>query len=228
MKKWHKKLIAIAILAALYLCAWLYFDMSNLITIDMIKAHRAILVNTVAHRYWFAAALFMLAYFINTACAIPGSALLTMTGGFLFGPPAGTVYTVISASLGSTIAFLLTRYFLGSTVQQKYHTQLAHFNAQLQLNGAWYLITLRLNPIVPFFLVNTLSGLTLIPLQTFFLTTFIGIIPIVSIYSYLGRELLNINCLNELFTPRFMLILSIMSIIAMTPLLFKLVKNIKK
>ncbi|NJL59874.1 MAG: TVP38/TMEM64 family protein [Desulfobacteraceae bacterium] len=111
---------------------------------------------------------FILIYIVSVALSIPGATLLTLIGGFLFGKWWGTLYVNVGATSGAMLAFLLSRYLLGETLQQKYDRQLKTMNHELEKNGVWYILSLRLLPVFPFFLINLVAGLTRISSRDFF------------------------------------------------------------
>lgn len=178
-----------------------------------LKAHREYLFDFVQAHYVSSVLGYIITYILVTACSLPVAVPLTLIGGFLFGVVGATIYINIGATIGATILFLLFRYFLGKTVQEKYHTQLATFNENIDTYGVNYLILARLVVFIPFFLVNILAGLTRIPVKTFILTTSFGIIPGTAVYAFAGREIGSINAIRDILSGRvvvaFMLLIGI-------------------
>ncbi|MCK7505621.1 MAG: VTT domain-containing protein [Desulfobacterales bacterium] len=123
-------------------------------------------------------AAFMAIYIIQTGLALPGATILSLAAGAVFGPWLGTLYAATAASIGATVAFLMTRYLLRDAVINGFGDKLETINTELEHRGLGYLLFLRLIPLhFPFFLINLAAGLTRLPLRTFVLGTFLGIIP---------------------------------------------------
>jgi uncharacterized membrane protein YdjX (TVP38/TMEM64 family) len=131
---------------------------------------------------------FILAYAGLVALSVPGVALLTIAGGFLFGPWLGTAYTVIGATSGATIVFLAARAGLAGLVARA-GPWVRRLEDGFRRNGFHYLLVLRLIPIVPFWLVNLAAGAVGLPLPVYVVGTFIGMIPVTFIYASLGDSL---------------------------------------
>ena len=186
------------------------------------------LLDTVQQRVLLSALIFVLVYFVSVAVSLPGATLLTLTGGFLFGPVLGTVLVNIGASSGALAIFLIARYFLGSTLQEKYGDKLATFNKELETNGSSYLLTLRFIPIFPFFLINLLSGLTTIKTRTFIWTTVVGILPGGFVYAYLGYAGSSLEEGESLLTPEIILALSMLAVISLIPVVYRKIKQRKE
>jgi uncharacterized membrane protein YdjX (TVP38/TMEM64 family) len=135
-----------------------------------------------------AALAFILAYAGLVALSVPGAALLTIAGGFLFGPWLGATYAVIGATIGATIVFLAARAGLAGLVARA-GPWVRRLENGFRRNGLYCLLALRLIPIVPFWLVNLVAGAVGLPLSVYVLGTFIGVIPVTFIYASLGNSL---------------------------------------
>lgn len=146
----------IILLAALVIIFFLYQILSSYGYLEKFNPEniyntRSILLEYVNANFIISALIFVVTYFAAVAASIPGAALLTLTGGFLFGPVTGTILVNIGASTGALIIFLAARYFLGSQLQVKYGDKLNLFNKEFEENGSSYLLMLRLVPVFPFF-----------------------------------------------------------------------------
>jgi uncharacterized membrane protein YdjX (TVP38/TMEM64 family) len=139
----------------------------------------------------------------------------------MFGSIWGTLFAVLGATLGAVASFYVARFILGESLQNKYAKELERFNNEFAANGYSYLFALRLLPIFPFFLINLLCGLTRIDIKTFFITTFIGIIPGGFAYTYAGSQLSSINALGDIFTKEMGLALLFLGLISLVPVLYK-------
>jgi uncharacterized membrane protein YdjX (TVP38/TMEM64 family) len=125
---------------------------------------------------------------------------MSIVGGFLFGVGNGIFYINISATLGATLFFLLVRYFIGSYVQVRYAAKLLSFNQMMRKKGWLFILTIRCIPLIPFFMVNMLAGLTALPIRTFMWTTSLGIVPTSVIFAYAGKEFTKLTSMRDIFS----------------------------
>ena len=144
--------IFIAILLAVGIGAFFYFDLGQYLSLEALKQNRDNLLAYTESNYGYAVGLFILVYIVQTAFSLPGGAILTLAGGFLFGSLLGTIYVNIGATSGATLAFLAARYLLRDWVEQKFGDRLESIQAGFAQNAFSYLMTLRLIPAFPFFL----------------------------------------------------------------------------
>jgi len=180
------KLILAAGLTACTIILYNFTPLGELVDLNrLLEEKNELLVRIRAHRLP-GAVIFVLAYIAVVGLSIPGATVMTLLGGFFFGPVLGVLLVNIGATAGAMVIFFIARFFLGQDIQEKYRDQLARLNRELEANGKHYLLTLRLIPVFPFFLINLLAGFTAIPGWTFFWTTALGIIPGSFVYSYLG------------------------------------------
>src|SRR2546430_134110 len=213
--------IVIALIFAAAVAAYFYFDLKQYLTLESLKAHRdQLLAYTDAH-FVAAVAIFSALYVLQTTFSLPGGALLTLTGGFLFGSVLGTLIVVVPATLGATLAFLVARYLLRDWVERKFGDRLEPFQRGFAKNAFSYLLTLRLIPLFPFFLVNLVSGLTRISLGTYVAATAIGIIPGSFVFAYAGRQLGMINSLREIASPNVLLAFTLLGLLALVPIIYR-------
>ncbi|HYB09727.1 MAG TPA: TVP38/TMEM64 family protein [Alphaproteobacteria bacterium] len=173
---------------------------------------------------------FMSVYAAVTAFSLPGGAIMTVFGGYLFGAYLGTVFVVISATAGATVLFLAARTSLGAYLEAKASPFLEKMNAGFQKNALSYLLVLRLVPLFPFWLVNLVPAFLGVSLRTYVLGTFLGIIPGSFVYALVGGgigELLASGQepeLDILFRPSILLPLVGLALLALIPLVYKNVK----
>ncbi len=201
--------------------AFVYFDLSQYLSLDAIKANRDLLLNYTESNYALAVAVFILVYILQTTFSLPGGAILTLTGGFLFGSLMGTVFVNIGATIGATLAFLAARYLLRDWVESKFGDRLEPIQAGFAQNAFSYLMTLRLIPAFPFFLVNLVSGLTRVKLGTYMIATSLGIIPGSFVFAFAGRQLGSINSLSEIASPSVLLAFSLLGLLALMPIAYR-------
>src|SRR5215467_11875594 len=193
--------LVVAMLFLVAIGAFYFFDLMAYLSLDVLKANRDNLLAFTEDHYLPAVILFILIYITQTAFSLPGATIMTLTGGFLFGSVWAAVYVNIGATTGATLAFLSARYLFRDWVEQKFGELLAVFQEGFAQNAFNYLLTLRLIPLFPFFLVNLLSGLTRMKAGTYVTATALGIIPGSVAYTFAGRQLGTINSLGELASP---------------------------
>lgn len=140
-------------------------------------------------------------YIVVTALSLPGAALLTLTGGAVFGVFLGTILANLSATIGATLAFLIARYVLGDWVQKKFADRIEPVNKGIEQDGAFYLFTLRLVPVVPFFVINVVMGLTRIRIWTYFWVSQIGMLAGAAVYANAGTQLARLDSLSGILSP---------------------------
>lgn len=214
------KLIVLALFAAA-IGAFFYFDLGRYLSLDSLKAHRdQLLAFTEAH-YAASVAIFIVSYCLVVAFSLPGAVFFTLAGGFLFGSVVGTLYVNLAATSGATLAFLAGRYLLRDWVEAKFGSRLGPFQEGFARNAFSYLMTLRLIPIFPFFIVNLVCGLTRVSLGTYVLATAIGIIPGSFVYAYAGRQLGTINSLKEIASPNVLTAFTLLGLLALVPILYQ-------
>jgi uncharacterized membrane protein YdjX (TVP38/TMEM64 family) len=207
--------------------AFFYFDLGQFLSLDSLKANRDALLQYTTSQYEIAVALFILVYILQTAFSLPGGAVLTLTGGFLFGSLMGTLFVNVGATAGATLAFLAARYLLRDWVEQKFGDRLGPIQEGFAKNAFSYLMTLRLIPAFPFFLVNLVSGLTRVNLGTYVLATSIGIIPGSFVFAFAGRQLGTINSLSEIASPPVLLAFTLLGLLALMPVAYRKWTNSK-
>jgi uncharacterized membrane protein YdjX (TVP38/TMEM64 family) len=171
--------------------------------------------------YPAAAGIFVVAYIVVTGLSLPGAVILTLAGGFLFGSVIGTLLVNLGATTGATLAFLAARYLLRDWVEQKFSKWLGPIQEGFARSDFSYLMTLRLIPLFPFFVVNLVSGLTRMNVGTYVAATAMGIIPGSFVYAYAGRQLGTINSLKEIASPNVIGAFILLGVLALVPAIYK-------
>ena len=185
---------------------------------------------TQAH-YAAAVFLFALAYIVAVAISIPGATFLTLLGGYLFGIVPGTIYVVLSATIGSVLIFLAVKTALGSWLQAKAQGWVTKMEVGFQKNALSYLLFLRLVPIFPFWVVNIVPALLNVRLRLFFIATLIGIIPGSLVYVSVGNGLGAIFAegttpdLSVIFRPSILIPILCLALISLVPIIYKKVRK---
>ncbi len=182
------RVIVVVVIAAAAAAAW-RFGVLDYLNLETLRARREELTTFVAANRAAAFAAFIGVYVLATALAIPGALWITIAGGFLFGLVGGSAATTIGATLGATVLFLLARYLLADALRARAGPFLKRIEAGFQESPVSYLLTLRLIPVVPFFIANIAPAFVGARLPTFVLTTAIGILPGVIAYTWIGAGL---------------------------------------
>ncbi|MBI5777323.1 MAG: TVP38/TMEM64 family protein [Nitrospirae bacterium] len=213
--------IVVALLFAAAIGAFFYFDLGRYLSLDSLKANRDNLLAFTETHYAASVAIFVMAYCLLVAASLPGAVFFTLAGGFLFGSVLGTVYVNLAATSGATLAFLAARYLLRDWVESKFGSRLASIQEGFANNAFSYLMTLRLIPLFPFFVVNMVSGLTRVSLATYVTATAIGIIPGSFVFAYAGRQLGTINSLKEIASPNVLIAFTLLGLLALAPIVYQ-------
>jgi uncharacterized membrane protein YdjX (TVP38/TMEM64 family) len=215
-----RKLFLLAVLASA-VAAFFYFDAGRYLTLEALQMNRdRLLAFTDAH-FATAGVLFVATYCLVTGLSLPGAVVLTLAGGFLFGSLFGTVLVNVGATSGAALSFLAARYLLRDWVESKFGARLRPIQEGFARNDFGYLLTLRLIPLFPFFLVNLVSGLTRVRPGTYVAATAIGIIPGSFVYAYAGRQLGTIDSLSDVASPNVLLAFTLLGVLALMPTLYK-------
>ncbi len=151
-------------------------------------------------------------YVTASALSLPGAAVLTLAAGALFGPVLGTVVVSFASSIGATLACLIARVLLRDWVQRTFHDTWRTVNEGVAREGAFYLFSLRLVPVFPFFAVNLVMGLTSLRLTTFYWVSQIGMLPGTVLYVNAGTELSRIDSLSGIVSPGVMTSLAMLGV----------------
>ena len=168
------------------------------ISLDYLHTHLHAFDVYLHNNYMQALGIYVALYIAASTLAIPGSTFFLTAAGLLFGPFVGIFITVLGSTTGATLLFLLSRYVIGESIQQRYKSHLERANRQIEHYGAYYLLMVRLIAVFPFFVVNLLAGLTLLSLKTFIWTTAVGVVPTAMVYTFIGHYLRTTHSLDML------------------------------
>ena len=187
-----------------------YFSLSYLKTSQesfaiLYSEHRAIVIGT-----------YMLIYVVAAALSLPGAVVLTLAGGALFGFVIGTVVVSFASTIGATLACFVSRFVLRDWVQKRFGDKLDNVNRGIQREGAFYLFTMRLIPVFPFFVINLVIGLTKMSLVTFYWVSQVGMFPGTMVYVNAGRELAKIDSLSGILSPSLLVSFIILGLFPIT------------
>ncbi|AUM00206.1 pyridine nucleotide-disulfide oxidoreductase [Rhodocyclaceae bacterium] len=191
-------IIAVAIVAIVLFFA---LDLGQYFTLEAVKARQAQIEAWRAAHPWQAAGLFFVVYVAVTALSLPGAAVMTLAVGAVFGLLWGTLLVSFASTLGATLAFLASRVLLRDAVQARFAERLRAVNAGVEKDGAFYLFTLRLVPLFPFFVVNLVMGLTPMRTRTFYWVSQLGMLPGTVVYVNAGTQLAQIDSPAGILSP---------------------------
>jgi len=212
-----KKLFLILIIAAVAV-SFFAFDIDQLLTLENIKSNQAAFEQLKADSPVLVSLAFFSLYVAVTALSLPGAVLMTLAGGALFGLLWGFVLVSFASTIGATLAFLVSRYLFRESVQNRFGDRLAAINEGVKTEGAFYLFTLRLVPIFPFFLINVLMGLTPIKMFTYYWVSQLGMLAGTVVYINAGTQLGRIDTLSDIVSMPLLLSFALLGIF---PLLAK-------
>jgi pyruvate/2-oxoglutarate dehydrogenase complex dihydrolipoamide dehydrogenase (E3) component/uncharacterized membrane protein YdjX (TVP38/TMEM64 family) len=197
--RWLWPLLALLLVAAVLL--YCHYDLGSLLTFDRLKASRDALVGAYQAQPLATVGLFFVVYVAAAALSIPGALILTLAGGAMFGLGLGLLVVSFASSLGALLAFLASRYLLRDGIQRRFGQRLAPINEGVQKDGTFYLLTLRLVPVFPFWLVNLLMGLTPIGALRFYVVSQIGMLAGTAVYVNAGTQLAAIQSPGDIVSP---------------------------
>lgn len=212
-----KKATLLATIAALVF-AFFYFDLNHLLTLEGMKNGLTQFEDWRHAQPFIVGGAFLLLYIAVTALSLPGAAVMTLAAGALFGLMWGTFIVSFASSLGATLAFLVSRYLLQDTVQKRFGERLKPLNDGVQKQGAFYLFTLRLVPVFPFFLINLLMGLTTIRAVTFYWVSQVGMLAGTIVFVNAGTQLAQLDSLAGILSPG---LLASFALLGLFPLIAK-------
>ena len=195
-----KKVILVLVLISA-IAAYFVFDLGQILSLESFKASQADIVAAKdANPVLYMSGFFIL-YVAVTGLSIPGAAIMSLVAGALFGVVVGTVIVSFASTIGATLAFLSARFVLRDWVQGKFGERLRAIDDGLEKDGAFYLFTLRLIPVFPFFVINLLMGLTRIKTRTFFWVSQLGMLPATVVFVNAGTQISRIDTTAGLLSP---------------------------
>ena len=192
--RWGKPIMLLIIVATIGI---VFTQFGHYLQLDYLATKEAQLRDFQSQHPVLVYGLAFLVYVAVTGMSLPGAAALTLVYGWYFGFVPTLILVSFASTAGATIAFLTSRYLLQSTVQSKFGDRLESFNHHLETDGAFYLFTLRLIPLVPFFVINLVMGLTPIKTRTFWWVSQLGMLPGTAVYCYAGSRVPNLTRLAE-------------------------------
>jgi len=200
MKK-HMNKITVVIIVIGLIAAFRIFHLDNYLSLAYVKESRDKFEMLYAENRFMVIAVYVAIYLLVTTLSLPGAAVLGLAAGSLFGLLTGTVVVSFASSIGATLACAVSRFILRDWVQKKFGDWLKTVNEGIEKEGAFYLFTLRLIPVFPFWLINLIMGLTKMPLKSYYWVSQIGMLPGTIIFVNAGKEIAKIDSLSGILSP---------------------------
>lgn len=191
-------------------------DLGRFLSLDYLKASQSNLAALYAQDPWWLRGTYLVAYVAVAALSLPGAAALTLVGGAVFGMGWGLLLVSFASSVGATLAFLMARYALRNSVQTRFGDRLRDINRGIERDGVFYLIGLRMLPLVPFVVVNLAMGLTTMQVWTFYWASQLGMLAGTAVYVNAGIQLAHIHSAADVLSPS---LLGAFVLLAIFPLL---------
>ena len=205
------RITLLAIIAAA-VAAFFYFDLGQSVSFSALQSGRDALQQWVADNPWRASLYFFAAYVAVAALSLPGAAIMTLAGGAMFGLGWGFALVSFASAVGATLAMLIARKVAGEWVQERYASQLQAINQGLDRDGGFYLFSLRMVPLFPFFVINLVMGLTRIPAWKFYWISQLGMIPGTLVFVFAGTQLATISSPGDVLSPGLIAALTLLGI----------------
>ena len=200
MKSTFSRILIVLLIASL-VAVFFGFDLGQYLSFDYLKSRQSALASFYADHQMMSMAIYMAIYILVAALSLPGAAVMTLAGGAIFGFWYGLVLVSFASTIGATLAFLVARFLLKDMVQKKFGDRLKTVNHGVEKDGAFYLFTLRLVPIFPFFVINLVMGLTPIRTGVFYIVSQIGMLAGTAVYVNAGTQLAQIDSLSGILSP---------------------------
>lgn len=215
-----KNLLIILGLAIVGVLVWYFSGAKEFFTLATLRQNQELLLGFVQNHYILAPLVYMLSFVIVVTATLPIALFVTLVGGFLFGFWWGLLFTLVSSTLGATFSFWAIRHLFGEALQERYHARLADFNQNIEQYGSFYLLGLHFVGFLPFFLINTLAALTGVSTFTFVWTTVVGVLPIFSLFTYMGQKLGTISSLKDVLSPQITLAFIALGLFCLAPVIW--------
>ena len=207
-----KKKAFLALAVAVAIAAFFVLDLQRFLSLEAMQRSLGTLRELYAEHGVLMLGGYFLAYVLMAALSLPGATVMGLAGGAVFGFWAATVAVSFASTLGATLAFLMSRYLFRDLVQSRFGDRLAAMNAGVAREGAWYLFTLRLIPVFPFFVINLLMGLTPMPVRTFSWVSQLGMLGGTMVYVNAGKELGELTSVSGILSPSLILAFALLGL----------------
>lgn len=199
-KKLLNRLLLVAAIILVVL-SFKVFGLGHYFTLDYIKSSQGKFIHLYSEHQLAVIITYMTIYIVVTGLSLPGAAVMTLAGGAMFGFWLGIGVVSFASTIGATLACFVARFLLRDWVQNRFSRKLTTINNGIENEGGFYLFSLRLVPIFPFFVINLAMGLTTMKLRTFYWISQVGMLPGTMVYVNAGKELGQIKSLSGILSP---------------------------
>ena len=201
MKKVRASKIFLAIVLILLVIAFFSSGGAEYLSFSSAKEHLQKVRDLYHQQPYLISAIYFGVYILVTALSLPGAAVMTLFGGAVFGLVWGTLLVSFASTLGATLAFLIARFFLYDFIKSKFRSRYEALQREFQKNGGFFVFSIRLVPLIPFFVANLVFGLTPVRLSSFYIFSQIGMLPGTLVYVNAGKQLGELESLSGILTP---------------------------
>ena len=195
-----KKLVVLLLVVAAVI-TFIALDLGRYLSLDYLKQSQATLAGLYQRQPFAVGAIYFAVYVVATALSLPGAVILTLAGGAIFGLGWGLLIVSFASSAGATLAFLAARFVLRDSIEARFGNRLAEVNRGIEKDGAFYLFTMRLIPVVPFFVINLVMGLTQMRALTFYGVSQLGMLAGTAVFVNAGTQLARLDSLQGILSP---------------------------
>jgi len=223
MKPDHIKKLVIVGCIVLLIILFKVFGLDQYLTLSYLKEQQVHFAELYAQNRVLVIGIYMLVYIIVTALSLPGAAVMTLAGGGMFGLVTGTIVVSFASTIGATFACIVARYLLRDWVQKKFGDKLTKINEGMDKEGGFYLFSLRLVPIFPFFIINLVMGLTSIKMVTYYWVSQLGMLPATIVFVNAGKELAKLENLSGILSPGLLISFALLGLL---PIITKKLLNL--
>lgn len=225
-----KRVMPLFVIASVLLL-FIIFDLDRYLTLRVLSEHRQQLLEWVNSYAFLAPLVFISSYILVVVFSLPGALVMTVSGGFLFGAVAGGLYSVVGATVGAILLFLVAKSSLGDYLLAKAGDSVTSMQKGFAENALSYMFVLRLVPIFPFFLVNLVPAFLGVPLRIYFIATFLGIMPATFVFALAGSGFGSVLDRGEgitmqgIMTPEVLGALFGLSLLSLIPVIYKRIRK---
>lgn len=217
--------IILAVVVIALIAAFFAFDLQQYFSLEYLKQQQGALNDLYSDKPLLVAGAYFIVYVVFAALALPAALILTLAGGAIFGFWTGFILVSFASSIGATIAFILTRYLFHDSIEAKFGDRLKAMNTGIEKEGAFYVFGMRLVPLFPFVMVNSLLALTKLKTWTFYWASQIGMLAGTAVYVNAGTQIAKIDSLAGIAEPKLLLSFALLGIF---PIIAKTILNVLK
>lgn len=210
--------LMLVLAAAIAIAGFFFFDLQRYLSLAELKSQRDALAAYAQMRPVVTIGIYFIAYVVMAAFSLPGAAIMTLAGGAVFGLATGAIVVSFASSIGATLAFLAARFIFRDSVQRRFKDRLQRLNDGVQREGGFYLLSLRLVPVFPFFVINLVAALTPLRTWTFYWVSQIGMLPATLIYVNAGTQLGQVSTPGDILS---LPLLGALVLLALLPILMR-------